>query len=138
MKYVTVRATAKDGSGYSETIRVRIRPLATGVQIYSQQGGRTTFSVRTPKNWWVRSNTTLEVNIRDTGTLQLLSHVYPYYGDNDGKNAIQGVTWKSSSTKIAAIDDDGTVTFLNTGTVTITATAGDGSGKKVTFKLKIV
>ena len=138
VKYVTVKATAKDGSGYSETIRVRIRPLGTGVQIYSQQNGRTTFSVRTPENWWVRSNTTLTVDLDDTKTLQLLSHVYPYYGEDNARNAIQDVTWKSSSSKIAAIDENGNVTFYKTGTVTITATAKDGSNKKVTFKLKIV
>lgn len=53
-------------------------------------------------------------------------------------NAIQGVVWKSSSSKIASVDENGLVTCHKTGTVTITATAKDGSGKKATFKLKVI
>ena len=138
MRRITVIATAADGSGAYDDMDVVIRPLATGVRIYSQKGGVTTFSVRTPENWWVRSNTTLEVKLSDTKSLQLLSRVYPYYGERNDRNALQGVTWKSSNTKIASIDAEGNVTFHKTGTVTITATATDGSNKKVTFKLKIV
>lgn len=138
VQYVTARATAKDGSGCRETIRVRIHPLAQGVQIYSQQGGRTRFSIRTDESWWVRSHTTLEWAMNENDTLQLFSHVYPYYGDDSGRNAIQGVTWKSSGKKIATVDEDGLVTCHRPGTVTITATAKDGSGKSVSFKLKVI
>ena len=74
----------------------------------------------------------------------------PYMGwDLDAfsypSNASQKVTWKSSNKKIATIDENGVVGFvwnakkgrINTGTVTITATAADGSGKKASFKLTV-
>lgn len=47
------------------------------------------------------------------------------------------VTWKSSNTKIATIDENGKVEALKTGKVTITATATDGSGKKATVTLTV-
>lgn len=49
--------------------------------------------------------------------------------------ADQSVTWKSSNTKVAKVDENGLVTGLSTGKVTITATACDGSKKsgKVTL-----
>lgn len=47
------------------------------------------------------------------------------------------VTWKSSNTKIATIDENGKVEALKTGKVTITATATDGSGKKASVKLTV-
>lgn len=51
------------------------------------------------------------------------------------------VTWKSSNTKYATVDKNGKVVLKKAGagkSVTITATANDGSGKKATVKLKIM
>ena len=49
-----------------------------------------------------------------------------------------GYTWKSSKDAVATVDEDGYVTAgEKTGTVTITATANDGSGKKATVKIKV-
>ncbi|MCM1279995.1 MAG: DUF6273 domain-containing protein [Robinsoniella sp.] len=51
------------------------------------------------------------------------------------------VTWKSSNTKYATVDKNGKVALKKAGagkSVTITATANDGSGKKATVKLKIM
>ena len=50
---------------------------------------------------------------------------------------IKDVTFKSSSPKIATVDESGVVTGLSRGTVTITATATDGSNKAGTFKVTI-
>lgn len=47
------------------------------------------------------------------------------------------VVWKSSNTKIADVDENGNVTAYKPGTVTITATAQDGSNKKASLKLTI-
>ena len=60
-------------------------------------------------------------------------------------NASQDVKWKSSNKKVITIDEDGIMRPVwdakngsyKTGTVTITATAADGSGKKASFKIKL-
>jgi uncharacterized protein YjdB len=64
-------------------------------------------------------------------TLQLTASCLP-------GNALQEVDWKSSNPKIATVDATGKVTALKLGTVTITATARDGSGKsaKVVIAVK--
>lgn len=50
----------------------------------------------------------------------------------------QRLKWKSSNPKIAAVDQNGVVTALKKGTVTITCTARDGSRVKGTIRIKIV
>lgn len=52
----------------------------------------------------------------------------------------KGVTWKSSNTKVATVSSSGIVTTkkkMGGKTVTITATAKDGSGKKASYKIYI-
>lgn len=53
----------------------------------------------------------------------------------DGMKAGEDITWKTSNKSIAERDEYGYVDFKKNGTVTFTATAGDGSNKKgkVTF-----
>jgi len=134
---VTVRATAKDGGIYDDTV-VTLRPIAQGVQIYTVENGVQTFSIDSNAGWLVRSNTSYTWDINQGKTVQLSAHVYPYYGENHDKNAIQGVKWASSGKNVATVDENGLVTCLKPGTTTITATAADGSGKKVSFKLTVV
>ena len=64
----------------------------------------------------------------DEDGFALKSAVYP-------ENAIQEVTWTSSNNKIATIAEDGAVTRLKNGTVTFTAKAKDGTGKKASVKV---
>ena len=57
------------------------------------------------------------------------------------KNAVQGVTWKSSNKNYATVTSKGVVATKKAGigkTVTITAKAKDGSGKTAKIKIKIV
>ena len=49
----------------------------------------------------------------------------------------QELKWKSSSKKIATVDENGVVTALKKGTVVITAKATDGSKVKATFRIVI-
>ena len=52
----------------------------------------------------------------------------------------KGVTWKSSNTKVATVSSSGVVTMkkkMGGKTVTITATAKDGSGKKASYKIYV-
>lgn len=52
----------------------------------------------------------------------------------------KGVTWKSSNTKVATVSSSGVVTTkkkMGGKTVTITATAKDGSGKKASYKIYV-
>lgn len=139
---VTVRATAADGSGKTDCITIMVRPIAQGVQVYSQAGGRMLFSFRS-QNMLVRSNTTLVWDLStQEDTIAMDSHVFPYYGSTNAKNAIQKVTWKSSAPKIVEIveDEDHNVSLKinKTGSATITVTAADGSNQKVSFKLNVV
>lgn len=134
---VTVRATAADGSGIFDDMEITVRPIAQGVQIYSEAGGQMLFSFRTA-SWYVRSNTTLVWDLsRQETAIAMDARVYPYYGEDSSRNAIQGVTWKSSAPKVANIVD-GVLEIYKTGSVTVTATANDGSGQKVSFKLNVV
>ena len=116
-KTVTVKAVAKDGSGMEATQEITINPVALGVTISDVNHERTTG--------------TLVWNMTEADNIQFSANVYPV-------NALQAVTWKSSNAKIAAVDGTGKVTCYKAGTVTITATAKDGSGKKASFKLKII
>ena len=139
---VVVKAVAADGSNVEDTMEIMVRPIAQGVQVYSEAGGRMQFSFRTQK-WWVRSNTTLNWDLStQADTIAMAAHVYPYYGDDDAKNAMQSVTWKSSAPKIAEFveDEEGNVSLKlhKTGSVTVTAIAADGSGQKMTFKLNVI
>jgi len=112
---VYVKAVAADGSNVeSEPFPVNIYPAATAVNMYF--GGR------------VINGLSLTTSDRQ---FSLRTKVL-YSG------AREAVTWKTSSAKIATVDQEGNVTVLNPGKVTITATAADGSKKAVsaTFTIK--
>ena len=53
------------------------------------------------------------------------------------KPSNKGIIWKSSNTKIATVTSKGVVKAKKAGTVKITATAKDGSGKKATCKVTV-
>ena len=116
VKTVTVTATAKDGSGASGSAQVTLRPLVQGLEI---------------KRPGASENTTQVWDMAADSTLHLDAVTYPMAARKD-------VTWKSSNAKVASIDAGGKITCLKAGTVTITATAKDGSGKKASFKLTVV
>lgn len=141
---VTVTATAADGSGKSDSVTITIKPLATGLQIFSlDSSGAMVFSEDTEsanKTFFgiIRTYTTFRWDMGTGETLQMNSLVYPYYEGSPDRSAAQDVIWSSSNAKVASIDQDGLITCYRAGTVTITCAAADGSGQKVTFKLEVV
>ena len=72
-----------------------------------------------------------EKTMKKGETQQLTAKIKPVFAEN------QNLKWKSSNKKVATVDANGVVTALKKGTVTITATAKDGSKVKATFTIKI-
>ncbi len=115
----TVIATASNEAGEEHVFTVTIWPAATSVTI--KNNGEA-----------VDSKTTLTLITNKSETWPVLSaEVAP-------SSALNAVTWKSSNTKVADIDENGNVYPVgNKGNVTFTATAADGSGKKATVKINV-
>ena len=121
---VTVHAYAKDGSPFGfDSIDVTILPLTTGMEIFGSFGSTYPRDITNTTQKW-------DLTTQDS-TFTLSAKTFP--------ESAMGVTWSSSSKLIAQVDPDtGVVTCLKPGTVTITATAADGSGKRATFRLTVL
>ena len=72
------------------------------------------------------------IKLKNGETYTLKAKVAPGNANN------KAIAWKSSNKKIATVSSKGVVKAIGTGTVTITATAKDGSGKKVTCKVNVI
>jgi alpha-L-fucosidase len=101
---VTVTATAKDGSDIIGQIKITITKYTkvTGISV-SGQGGLTSVT-------------------GVGGTLQMLAAITPTNATD------KTVTWTVSDTSMASISNTGLVTAKKIGSLTVTATAKDGSG----------
>jgi len=119
---IKVRVYAAEDPEMAEICEVTIRPPVTKVNIL--------------KGEQIVTGTTvyLYMDPDPTGeSIMVLSAV------NDPEGSSQTWTWKSSNTNYATVDAEGRVTALQPGkTVTITATAADGSGKIGTVKVKTI
>ena len=111
---VTVTATAKDGSGIKGQLDIEITGQVKLVNSITVKGEG--------------NKTTITDN---DGTLQMSVEVEPT--DADKKE----VTWSVNNESIATISDTGLLTAVNNGTVTVTATAKDGSGIKGQLDIEI-
>ncbi|MDP4132789.1 MAG: Ig-like domain-containing protein [Bacillota bacterium] len=112
---VTITATSEDGSYVSGSAVITVRPVAESVRILKDDSD-------------VTGQTFVESKYAE---IQFTAKTYPApAGDN--------VVWSVSNTRYATVDENGLVTLNGrSGTVTITATATDGSGKKNTVKITI-
>ena len=110
-KKVTITATAKDGS--KKYGKITLTCMKGSVKKITLSGVKT---LKTGKTAKVKAKVTTM----------------------NGK-ANKTLTWTSSNTKIATVDKNGKVKAVKgkKGTVTITARATDGSGKKATIKIKV-
>ena len=124
----TVFALSGSGRGYT-VIQVAPDPFYSGSGIYA------TIKVIVADE--VNYVTSIDVTADDTyvysgSTLQLTATVYP----DDA--TFQTVTWSSQDESIATVDSDGLVTGVSPGTVTIVATAMDGSQKIGSIDITVV
>ncbi len=121
-KTVTFTATAQDGSGIAAEWLITVIPAVQEVSVLQKDA--------------VCTSETLIIDLlSDTDTLQLAAAVSPVQAD-------QVITWKSSDKSIATVSEDGMVTGLTKGAVTITATStsgktSDGTSIKASCKVKV-
>ena len=119
---VTVKVTveAKDGYGYTNSFDVTVYPATKTVQILS--------------DYEVVSGTTITLEVGKSLYLDSRN-----LDANGAKLSYQGVTWKSSKSKVVSVDPEtGLIEVLKAGTAKITCTAADGSGKTATVTIKVV
>ena len=126
---IRVTVTSLDNTYATDTKDITICPPATKVLIRDAA-----------ENDISGSTITLDLNSADL-TIALSSVNLP----QSSGGAMQGVVWTSSSATILKVTDgllepviNAKTGLYNTGTVTITATAADGSGKKTTVKVNVV
>ncbi len=122
--YVTITATATDGSGASCEFKVYVTNPANKLVI-KKAGEDPSTSIGIDLDT-ADGKIKLDTDITDKNSKPL-----------EG----QSVTWKTSNKSIATVDENGEVTGLQIGKVTITATAGDGtkkSGKVTLYVGKLV
>ena len=105
----TITATANDGSGYNATCAIMVNPrLVSSITL---------------------NETTKTLNVGETLTLS--ATVAP--DDATNKN----VTWSTSDSSVATVDNNGKVTAKGAESATITATAADGSGITGTCEITV-
>lgn len=106
---VTVKATAKDGSGVSATYTVTVKPiLVSSITISGDK------------------------EVKAGGKITLTATVKPDNAEN------KGVTWSiQSGSSYASISSDGVLTAKAAGKVTVKATAKDGSGVSATYTVTV-
>ncbi|MBD5470200.1 MAG: hypothetical protein HDR19_03555 [Lachnospiraceae bacterium] len=120
-----ITATATDGSGISCEFIVNVEPAVSKVEIVSAH---------------LKGEYSAVVGVdlssgEYTDTLSVNLYEYDKVEKEYNPIADQDVTWSSSNKAIAEVDQDGKVTVHKEGTVTIKATATDGSRKSGTIKL---
>lgn len=107
----TITVTTKDG-GHKATCTVTVNDKAEDVKV-------TNITINGSANMTVNEEQTLTATVKPDNATN------------------KKVVWSSSDITTATVDENGKVTALKEGKVTITATAADGSGTKKEFEINI-
>ena len=134
-KTVTVAVQAKDGNSEEVKFDVTITPQAQSVDLWleKEHDSYGAYSANV-------TGQTLTWPVRQGETVRVYAFVYPGSGNDQAFWADQNVEWKTSNKAILDIDRTTNEVIFGgkTGSVTVTAAAKDGSGKKATLTLKVV
>lgn len=125
-----ITATAADNSDVSCSFTVTVDCAVNKVEIVKSNPG-----TELPDNEYqdvIGIDLSTSVN-----TAALKANLYTKVGKEYEEIGSQRVSWKSSNEKIAKVDENGVVTAIKSGEVTITATALDGSKKSGKVKVYI-
>ncbi len=115
---VTIYAVAQDGSGKRDELSFTVTPAIQKMSIVKDGKAITAL--------------TLDAADENENMAQLGVSFTPDTACPSGS-----VIWKSSNAKIATVDESGKVTAVKNGTVTLNATALDGSKKSTTVRLTV-
>ncbi|MCR4903994.1 MAG: S8 family serine peptidase [Butyrivibrio sp.] len=130
---ITITATAMDsGKVYATKTVTVLSTKATAVvltsnssnSVYQQSFNQKTSSLSS----LILYTADISVSDEDESQIQLTG---------TATNA-SSVTWSSSNSKVATVDENGNVTAISAGTAKITCTAQDGSKKKNTVTIKVL
>jgi uncharacterized protein YjdB len=131
-KAVTWKSSNTKVATVSSNGKVTAKKVGTATITCTTKDGKKTYTckitVKTPVTKVKLSKN--KATLKKGKSLKLKATVTP-------SKAYQKVTWKSSNTKVATVSSSGKVTAKKKGTATITCTAADGSGKKVTCKITV-
>ncbi len=108
----TITATPIDGSGVKATCKITV---SDGI-------------IKAESVTLNTTNTTIALGSTKTLTATVLPE----------DATMRTVTWKSSNTDVATVDENGVVTTVGAGTATITATAADGKGAYAECKVNVI
>jgi plastocyanin len=123
-------------SSESETMSLKLEDKKFYVRVYSyysteESKGSYTIAVNDQINVTKVSLNKSKVELKAGKTITLKATITPDTATD------KTVTWKSSDTRIATVDQKGKVVAKKAGAVTITCTANDGSNKKATCKITV-
>lgn len=125
---VTITAEAADGGGASDTYEVYIMATRQKIEIRCLDDDRYPIELKSKKK-----NIYCDMNDQQRGTLRLTADFLEEALTQEPGE----IKWSSSNDSIAEVDEDGTVTLVSDGKVTITAATADGFNSKDTCTIQI-
>ena len=133
-KAVTYKTSNKKVATVNAKGKITAKKKGTAtITVYSKADKKKTCKIKvtvgTPVTKVKLNKTKANLNIGKTLTLKTTL--------SPKKPSNKGIIWKSSNAKIATVTSKGVVKAKKAGTVKITATAKDGSGKKATCKITV-